>query len=319
MFHIHRKGDDIIQGLMYVVLLSIALLLVIVDILSQKKKRRIRNVSLVNKLEKTSRNKYIKWMHDKPNSKKYKKIKAQIKQAGFNISPELVQFLSYLLPAIMFLFIIAIRYTNMLNAMMNIDQLKKVAEVLGDSSIAQINTKTNWGLVLAGAFLFHYVPTGVLKVVGTFRNAKSQKEVIMLQTYAIMMLKTGKSVKQILITLMDRSDTFKAYIEKAVNNYSHNPQLALKELRENVGNKDFDKIITSLEQALKSDRQISLKYLENHRVLGKELNRINRRGRNAKKNVVGILLMIIPLLTLILVGGYPWFIFSLKVLDEVPI
>ena len=301
------------------ILLSIALVLVIVDILSQKKKRRIKNVSFMNKLEKTSHNKYIKWIHDKPNSKKHKNMKKQIKKAGLSISPESIQFLSYILPAIMFLFIVAIRYTNILNAMMNIDQLEKVAKTLGDSSIAQVNTTVNWGLILAGAFVFHFLPIGVIKGLGIFRTAKAQKEVIMLQTYAIMMLKTGKSVKQILITLMDRSITFKNSLEKAVNNYSHKPQLALKELKEDVGNKDFEKIITSLEQALKSDRQISLKYLENHRVLGKELNRINRRGRNAKKSVVGVLLMIIPLLALLVVGGYPWFIFSMKVIDQVPI
>ena len=301
------------------ILLSTALLLVITDLLSQKKKRRIRNISLISRLEEISRKKFIKWMHDKPNSEHYKKLKKQIKQAGFNVSPELIQFLSYVLPAIMFIFILAIKYTNMLNAMMNIEQLRKVAERIGDSAIAEVNTEINWALVLAGAFVFHFLPRGVLKAVGMFRGAKSHKEVIMLQTYTIMMLKTGKSVKQILITLMDRGDIFKASLEKAVNNYSHDPQSALKELKEDAGNKDFEKLVTALEQALKADRQISLKYLENHRVLGKELNRINRRGRNAKKSVVGLLLMIFPLIALLLVGGYPWFIFSLKVLDEIPI
>jgi nitrate reductase NapE component len=64
---------------------------------------------------------------------------------------------------------------------------------------------------------------------------------------------------------------------------------------------------------------LSLRYLENHRTLGKELNRINRRSKNAKKSVAGILMMIIPLLALLIVGGYPWFVFSMKAIDNVPI
>jgi len=294
-----------------------ALALVVVDLASQKKKRRIRNITFLSKLEEASRKKYVKWMHDKPNSRKHKALQRKIKQAGLRISPEAIQLISYILPAVMFVFILAVRYTNMLNAMMNIEQLKRVAEILGDSSIAQVDTKVNWALILAMAFAFHYVPVGVLNLLIIFRSVKREKEVIMLQTYTIMMLKTGKAVKQILVTLMDRSDSFKLYLEKAVNNFSQNPTLALKELKEEAGHKDFAKIVVALEQALKSDRQISLKYLDTHRTLGKELNRINRRGRNAKKSIVGLLLMIVPLLALMLVGGYPWFVYALKVIDEV--
>lgn len=301
------------------VLLSLAFLLIIADLLTQKKKRRLRNISFLSKIERVSRTKYVKWMQDKPNSKGYKKTQKLIRQAGFKISPEAIMFISYILPVGMFLFILAIKYTNIINTIMNIEQLKEVAKVLGDKSIAEVDTSINWGVTLAGASVFYFAPKGLLKLVGVLRSVKSQKEVIMLQTYTIMMLKTGKAVKQILITLMDRASNFKPALENAVNSFSQNPALALKELREDAANKDFEKIVTALEQTLKSDRKISLKYLENHRILGKELNRINRRGRNAKKSMVGILLMIIPLLTLLVVGGYPWLVFALKVLDETPI
>jgi hypothetical protein len=303
----------------YVMLLLLAFALVILEILSKKRKRRIKNTSLLNKIEETSRHKYIKWMHDKPQSKRHKALQKKIREAGLSISPEAMQLISYFLPLIMFFFLLAIRYTNIINAMMNIEQLKKIAESIGDSNIANVNTKINWAVLMGVAFVFIYLPNGVLKVLGAFRQAVAQKEVVMLQTYAIMMLKTGKSVKQILVTMMDRSKTFKPILEKAVNNYSQNPQFCLKDLKDNCGNKDFEKIVTSLEQALRSDRKISLKYLENHRVLGKELHKINNRERNAKKNVFGILLMIVPLIAMVLVGGYPWFVLSMKILQDVPI
>lgn len=300
-------------------LLSIAFLLVIADIFSKKKKRRISNVSLGKKIERISKSKYVNWMNDKPDSKRYKKLNSQIKQSGLEVKPETIQFISYILPLIAFLFIMAIRYTNIVNAMMNIEKLQRVAKSIGDSSIADINTNINWGIILTVAFSFHFVPKGFLKLMAGFRATKAQKEVVMLQTYAIMMLKTKKSVKEILVTLMDRSSALKKPLERAVNNYSNNPKNALKSLKEEVSNNDFEKIVISLEQTIKSDRELSLKYLENHRKLGKELNRINRRSKNAKKSVAGILMMIVPLLALLIVGGYPWFVFSMQAIDNVPI
>jgi len=296
-----------------------AVLLVLSDVVMSRRKRRIRNYPLLLKFDETSKSKYVRWLHERPESKGHKKLKKLIKESGLKVSPEAVQLFSYLLPGFMFAFFLAIKYTNVLNTITNIEELRKVAEIVGDSSIAQVNTEVNWALILSAAFAFHYAPRGMLKILALYRSAKSQKEVLMLQTYAIMMLKTGKSVKQVLITVMDRSTVFKGPLEKAVNNYSYNPQLALKDLRQEVGNKGFEKLVIALEQAINSDKEISIRYLENHRVLGKEIERINRRGKNARKSMMGILLMIFPLLMLLIVGGYPWFVFSLKVIDDLPI
>lgn len=296
-----------------------AILLLLSDVVMSRRKRRIRNYPLLLKFDETSKSKYVRWLHERPESKGHKKLKKLIKESGLKVSPESVQLFSYLLPGFMFAFFLAIKYTNVLNTMANIEELRRVAEIVGDNSIAQVNTQVNWALILSAAFAFHYAPRGMLKILALYRAAKSQKEVLMLQTYAIMMLKTGKSVKQVLITVMDRSTVFKGPLEKAVNNYSYNPQLALKELRLDVGNKGFEKLVIALEQAINSDKEISIRYLENHRVLGKEIERINRRGKNARKSMMGILLMIFPLLMLLIVGGYPWFVFSLKVIDDLPI
>lgn len=316
------KGGDIIQNRprIYIVFLFLAFLLLLLEVISRKKgKRSIKNISFISKIEKVSKSSYIRWMHNKKSSKSYKKLKRAITQAGLSLSPEMVQFISCILPFIIFTFLLAIRYTNILNTMANINELQKVAEALGDSSIAQVNTKINWGLISVIALISYYLPRWILKLLGGIRNFKAQKEILMLQTYTIMMLKTNQSVKQILITLMDRTKMYKKPLEIAVNNYSENPHKAIQNLRGDIGNKDFDKITNTLEQVLKTDRKVSIKYLENHRVLGKELNRINQRTRNMKKNVIGILLMIIPLAMFLAIGGYPWFVFTLKTMGDLPI
>ena len=239
-------------------------------------------------------------------------------KAGINRSPDLIKLLSYLIPLLMFLILLMIKYTNILNAKLNIDQLRQVAEVLGDENIARIDEKVNYGNLFLASLPFYFLPTVVLKFLAIFRSIKSQSEVLMLQTYAIILLKTGQSVKQILIVLLDRSTLFKPYLEKAVNSYSQDPIAALKTLKESTPNKNFEKIVMSLEQALRLNRSTSIKYLETHRNLGKELNRINKRTRDSKKKMIGVLMLVIPLATLMAVGGYPWLLFSLKVMNGMP-
>lgn len=257
-------------------------------------------------------------MQDKAGSKSYKKIEVALMKAGINRSPELIKFLSYMIPVVIFFLLITVKYTNILNARLNIDQLREIAKVLGDENIANVNAKVNYGNLFLASIPFYFLPTLILRFLAIFRSIKSQSEVIMLQTYTIILLKTGQSVKQILIVLLDRATLFRPYLEKAVNSYSQDPIEALKELKESTPNKNFEKIVMSLEQALRLDRSISIKYLETHRVLGKELNRINKRTRDSKKKMIGVLMLVIPLATLMAVGGYPWLMFSLKVMNGMP-
>ena len=305
--------------LLYIIPLLIALLLVIIDfILNVKKKRRIPTKGLVSKLEKWGRNKLIKKLHDKPESKGYIKLSKKLKQAGIKMSPEAFQTMTYIIPIIIVIILLAIKYTNVINTLMNLEQLKIVAQKIGKEDIAKVDTSVNIPFLLIAFLISHKAPEWILNVLIAYRNAKGHKEIIMLQTYAIMMLKAGQSTKRILISLMERSRLYKEPLEIAVNSFSTNPNKALKELEESVGNKDFKKLCVALQQTLNYDRKISLTYLQNHRVLGRELQKLNRKAKNTKKSLFGMLLLIIPLLTFILVAGYPWLLFSLKQLDSVP-
>jgi hypothetical protein len=200
---------------------------------------------------------------------------------------------------------------------MNLEQLKAVAKKIGKEDIAKVNTSVNIPFLLIVALISHKAPEWVLNVIISYRNAKGHKEVVMLQTYTIMMLKAGKSAKRILISLMERAKLYKEPLEIAVNSFSKNPDKALKELEESVGNKDFKKLCVALQQTLNYDREISLTYLQNHRVLGRELHKLNRKSKNTKKSLFGMVLLIVPLLAFILVAGYPWLLFSLNQLLKI--
>jgi len=299
--------------------LSIALILVIADMLIYaKKKRRIKTNGLFHKLEILGKHRFLKSLQDKPGSKNYKKIQNDLKKANIKLTPEGFYVTTYLLPLITAITLIVINYTNALNTLLNIEQIKEVAEKLGNPQMAEVSFKINWPVIIVAALIGNMMPRWILKIIISIRRSLSEKEVLMLQTYAIMMLKSGRPVKEILISLYERSKAFRDPLELAVNTYSADPNEALQELKDTVPNESFAKICVALEQTLNNDRKISLTYLENHRVLGKEINKQFRIRKNTKKKIFGLLLMIVPMMALMAIGAYPWLVFTLKQIDSVP-
>ena len=112
---------------------------------------------------------------------------------------------------------------------------------------------------------------------------------------------------------------FKNILRKAVNTYSKDPNSALREVRESTSNKGFEKTMRALEQALVHDREVSIIFLRNHRKLTKELKELNRVKKNSMKSIISTLLLIIPLLAFAFIAGYPFLVYSMKMLDNVPI
>lgn len=277
-----------------------------------KRKKRIKNFNWIKKFEEWSKKLKI----DIGKGKNADKLQCLIIKAGLDIKPEVIKLFQYLLPIIVFALIILVKYTNIANAMLNMEQLKEVAQYLNDDSFTKIDTNVDFGGAFLISLLFYFVPMLILKAMSYVRALKSQEEVLMLQTYALMMLKTSQSVQQILIVLNERSKIFKPYLELAVKSYSQDPKETLKTLKK-VEDKGFEKIIISLEQALDKNREMSFKYLEKHRVLTKELNKIEKKAKDSQKKVVGILLLIVPLMIFAIIGGYPWFMLSLKTMSDI--
>ncbi|KXG73728.1 hypothetical protein [Thermotalea metallivorans] len=263
----------------------------------------------------------IQLLQDKPESRKYKNLQSDLKKAGLRISPEAFLAITYIFPLVVVFLLIAIKYTNVINTLVNIEKVREVAENLNKPEIAQISlkiTSTGWIFLLISALIANMLPKWVLKLIIEIKKGLGEKEILMLQTYTIIMLKVGKPVKQILISLYERASAYKEPLELAINTFSSDPNLALQTLKNSVASEGFGKICTALEQSLNYDRTISLAYLENHRILGKEINKQLRIRKNTRKKIIGVLLMIFPLVALLAIGSYPWLIFTLKQIDNVP-
>lgn len=301
----------VLRGTPYLIISAMAMGLIFLGNVSFNRKRRIKAGGKWAFFTKLSKNEFMKNLQYSPGSKEYRDIEVKLKKAGLNdLSVGAYQMIKYIFPLVIYALIMAIKYTNITNTLSNIDKLEKIGR-----SISEVNTDLMILPMFGFSLLFYFVPDLILKLITRYRNAKGEKEVMMLQTYAVMMLRTNRSVKQILNSLYERAEIYKEQLEIAINSYSKNPTEALNELAIQAGHPYFEKICIALEQALNNDSEVSLIYLESNRGLAREINKIERKRKTTKKSMFGMVLLILPMIMLFAIGGYPWVVYALQQLD----
>ena len=248
----------------------------------------------------------------------YMKLQSDLLQLGLG-TPEYFRALNVVIAFVSVIVVIVLSYIYKLNMLFNIDELRVAAEVIGKPEIVQVDFSISLKTVVFVLMMMLVMPRQLLKVAVAIKSLMEENEVLMLQTYSMMMIKAGRPVKLILISLMDRSKLFKGVLRQAVNSFSEDPSKALQVARESTSNKGFDKTIRALEQALHHDRDISLIFLKNHRQMTKELKALDRVRKNSIKSIVSTILLIIPLLTFAFIAGYPFVVYSMKILGNAPI
>lgn len=300
----------------YAIPILIAILLLILSITEQNK-RRVKRISFMDMIKKISESEIAQKFFLQPDQKKYKQLERNLKQAGYvNTKVATLQVIKLISPLIGFGILLVFKLTNIINYLLTAEKIQRMTSHISDYSFS---LEINLAPMFLISLFFYVVPDIYLKLKTTLRNARGQSEAMILMTYAVMMLKAKRSVKQVLVSLMERSYVYREPFEVAVNSYSTNPTKALKDFKDRVGQPQLEKIGIALEQALNRDSKTSLYYLENHRVLGKELNRINRKKKNTQKSMFGLVLLILPLSALAVVAGYPWLIFAFSQFKSVPI
>jgi hypothetical protein len=208
---------------------------------------------------------------------------------------------------------------NYVNLQVNTEELKEAAKVLNDETILNIKLNINFLALLLIGCISSLLPDLIMKFLIKSKINIGQKEALTLQTYTIMLLKTAKPVKQILISLYGRTSLFKHQLELAINKYSSDPDKALSDLKESVTQNNFKIISIALQQALNNDRDLSIKYLENHRNLAREVNKQIRIRNQTRDEMVGMMIMMVPMLLTLCIIGYPWLIYTLKSISSIPL
>lgn len=302
--------------MIYIIMLTTTVFLLILDMTIFKKKKLKKKFNKIDYIQKI--NNKIAFLQYKKGSKEYQKLKYSLLKSGLNITPETFQTINMIVPFIVVFISIVIEFIRYINNLVSLSSMKRAAEILGDESILNIDFSIKPVNLLIVWVITFMLPKIIMKIVIAIRKIFSEKEVLILQTYTIMMLKTKKPVKEILISLLERAKIYKPYIERALKTFSTDQEGALTLLKETSPNSNFKKICISLEQALKNDKELSITYLENHRILSREVNKQLRLRKNKRNEIIGVLLMVFPLFILIAIGAYPWLIYMLKILNNMP-
>ncbi len=298
---------------MYAILLMISIVVLALSIKPKKKLKRRNDKGLLESLN----NKFSK-LHHKKGSRRYYKLKQKIINAGLKMSPETYQTVRLVLPVVVMVIYILFKSINFINLKISAENLIEAAKILNDESILNIRFNINFLIVFLIGFISLLLQELILFFMGKIKAKISKREALILQTYTIMLLKTTKPVKQILISLYERADFFKPHLKKANERFSTDPEVALSELMESAQG-DFINICIALQQAFNGCRPLSVTYLENRRNLSREVNKQIRIRNQTRNQGIGILIMIIPLVVSLAIVGYPWIMYTLKAIRSIPI
>lgn len=169
----------------------------------------------------------------------------------------------------------------------------------------------NFAIVSLTGYL---IPAGVLKFRGILKGKEANNEVIILQIFLAMGLKSNKNVLSIMKSLYNRSNVYKEPLRKAILIYSTNQEEAFSYLKKNVEIREFQTIVGTLEKAL-IDRELAKEYLENSRSLEKTIRSLRASRSQQGRQIVGTIMLFAPLASSLAVIAYPWLIQNMKLLN----
>lgn len=301
----------------FVANLGIIIILAILTLLAKSnKKPKKRKKSFLLILNDFSKTQFMQILLLDSNDKLYKEFENKIILSGIQ-NLDMIRFQSLSIISVITVFFgqIFVGLSNIVSFLINRVKLVELAEIMVDEKIAQIPSINILSLVIF-SLLSYFIPYIVVRIAGMILSKKSENEVILLQTYALMMLETNKNVRYILETLFQRSKLYKETLRKSIQTYSTDPAVSLDELKNSTDDLSFQSVINSLEKSLYYDREVAISYLKNTRKLEMNMRKINNQKTNKNKQLAGAILLILPLGTLCLVGGYPWLLLVLQMMGQ---
>lgn len=297
-------------------MLSIISIVSFMIVMDNKKRGKSLSLNFWINIDRYSENEFIRKLMFDENDKVCKSFKNVIKTAGIP-KLTLIRFQTISLLSVFYAFFmqIIIWFTNVSNIILNKQKLTILAEKMLSPDMANIPKLDLVSIVLI-SLMAYGLPFLFVFIYGMFRSKKAEKEIILLQTYALMMMNTNKNVKYILETLYERSNIYKESFRECLQHYSIDPEEALQILKSSVLKSEWQSLTNSLEKSLFNDREMAVKYLKSSRRLEANMRKIYMQRKTKNKELTGAVLLILPLATLCMVCGYPWFLLALKMMGN---
>lgn len=161
-----------------------------------------------------------------------------------------------------------------------------------------VNQTDYLGLIIIVVFAF-FIPDVYLMFKSYMLKFYIYNEYLKLEVTAIMVGKLEPiKVEEILNVLSENSKYFKKYIDEIRYNYFNvkdGNARAFDSVLERVAHKELRYLLKALQQAAEADLKITIENLENQRKSNKEFRNIKEQNKLKKKELVGILLILVVL------------------------
>lgn len=170
--------------------------------------------------------------------------------------------------------------------------------------------EVDWVSIIMLVMLAFFVPECFLYIRSWLIKHMIYNEYLQLEVTAIMVGKLEPiKVEEILNVMSENSKYFKRYVDEIRNNYfdlQDGHVKAFESVIEKITSKELRYLIKALQQASESDLKMTIENLENQRNSNKEFRNIKEQGRLKKKDLLGILMILIALAAVCLYAFEPF-------------
>lgn len=287
---------------------------------------------IVKYLDKVTENELLRNFMLKEDSDDYAKLDALIHQAGGlgGVTPNIIQLFRIVLPPMAFVVALA---TYLIKVTVNTESLSTTAlqQALDKSNAVSgflqatvaprtaENAGVNWVVIMwifLLSMLLYVLPEMVIKNRIKARRRIMAKELPVMETFIVIMLESGThTVYDILKALLDTTVFFKPYITMCLNEYYVDPKRAIQNMADRVNDEEFQIVCNSLKQAVDMDKKCTVTFMKQHLDQIRKLQYLQREAAIKKKPLMYVFLLALPLMNIVIIWFYPWFVRAMKMLS----
>lgn len=276
-------------------------------------------------------------------SKDYKQTKELILKAGglYNATPQAIQFFRIMIPVVLLVCLLSFYFINLTaeksktikEYTTQVDTSVSLEDALGGFGIdveeekkeiilETVEMPTANPLVVMWLCIIpltgYFVPDLILKNIAKKRVNLMQKEIPTFRTFAVSMLETKTyPVYNILKILVGSTTSLKEPIMECQNEYYVNAKAALTKLGSKVDDEEFRIVCNALAQAVDEDKETTLMFLRQQLSQYDTMKHLKEQEKIKKKPNLFVIVLGIPLVSILIIWFYPWFLDAMNVLGSI--
>lgn len=259
-----------------------------------------------------------------------RKLKDKLMKAGLShIHPNIVQVARVLLPPLGAVLGVGIYVLNKWSApVVDISSIQEQAEIMSMGGVVNVGgvvsqTSVSSGIspvvvvwILAIALCLYYVPDLIVNQMIKSRRALIKKELPIMEMFIVITLEAGThTVYEALKTLLDTTEFFRPYLQLCLNEYHVNPQQAIQNMADRVGDEEFQIVCNGLKQAVDTNKEYSAFFMKQHMDQIRRLHQLQKEAKIKKKPILYVFLLALPLINIMVIWFYPWFVKAMRMLS----